>query len=397
MQQFNSTTASAAKTPDIPAVLPLRNWNEQRRPDSSCPVRAFLPKDVSAVAELFQRVFRQGGDAPRALEQYFEELFFEDPWRDPELASRVYFDSADRLAGFLAAMPLHMTHFGRPIRAVVPTAFMIDQPSSNPFAGIALLKEFLNGPQRLCLTDTASPLVRAMWIRIGGAPADAYSNDWWHVLRPASFSAFLVSRGAWFSGPFNGVGRSIDWLMKNIVRTPSSATSASERTHSHDVSEDEFIKHLGALTQHYALKPAWDEAGLLWRLRHADRRMGHGKFFRRVVLARDRVVGCYLYNAHCGKVARVLELIAKPGAYDLVYADVIRHADHLGAIAVRGRCKPELTSTLLKVRCFLTHRLSTLIHCQDKELIAAILSGNSWITGLAGDSWTRLFDDEFTE
>ena len=53
-------------------------------------IRPCLAEDIPAVADLFQKTFRNARrPAPPALQPVLRELFFEHPWQDPELPSRV--------------------------------------------------------------------------------------------------------------------------------------------------------------------------------------------------------------------------------------------------------------------------------------------------------------------
>jgi hypothetical protein len=357
-------------------------------------VRAFGPQDVPAVAGLFQRLFRDRRDDSPDLRAYFRELFLTAGRIDPELPSYVFIDQTGEVVGFVGVILLVMTLGGRAIRAAVPTSLMVKDPRRHPFAAMSLLRAFLNGPQQLSLTDTASPEVRALWLRLGGATADAYGMDWWRILRPAGFAACRIGGGR-LSPVLPALARAADQAFEAIAQSRSRFQIEPAPARSEDVADPALIGLFAALTDRIALKPDWTSDGLPWRLEHAARRAGHGALFRRVVFVRGKPVGCYLYNARDGEIARVIELVAQPSAYGVVLADLAAHARAAGAVALRGRTRPDLASALIQARCFYTHRLSALVHTREPEILAAVTSGNALLTGLSGDTWTRLFDDRF--
>src|SRR5687768_16089741 len=53
-------------------------------------IREFRRSDIPRVADLWMRAFRASDErAPQSLHAYFEEMFFETPWRDAQLPSLV--------------------------------------------------------------------------------------------------------------------------------------------------------------------------------------------------------------------------------------------------------------------------------------------------------------------
>src|SRR5262245_27600772 len=78
-------------------------------------IRACTPEDIPAVAELFQKTFRDPGKAaPASLQSYLLDLFLRHPWYEPELAPRVYVTDDGKIGGFIGILPLRMTFRGQP-------------------------------------------------------------------------------------------------------------------------------------------------------------------------------------------------------------------------------------------------------------------------------------------
>ena len=81
------------------------------------PIRPFVKSDIPQVVELFQKAFFNNGQARPSssiLSDYFEELFFHNPWAEEEsieegITSLVY-ETSDGAVIHKAAAPL-LTHY----------------------------------------------------------------------------------------------------------------------------------------------------------------------------------------------------------------------------------------------------------------------------------------------
>ena len=161
-------------------------------------IRPCLAEDIPAVADLFQKTFRNARrPPPPALQSVLRELFFEHPWQDPELPSRVS-EADGKLIGFIGVLPVHMSFRGRKLRAAVPSSIMVDDPQKHPLAGAKLMRAFLNGPQDLSFSEPISPLAQTMWEKAGGETAPSESMEWLRVLRPVGLAL------AFAAGPCRG-------------------------------------------------------------------------------------------------------------------------------------------------------------------------------------------------
>jgi hypothetical protein len=66
-----------------------------------------------------------------------------------------------------------------------------------------------------------------------------------------------------------------------------------------------------------------------------------------------------------------------------------------GLAGLRGRATPQLVNALLTRQCIFAHRGSTIVHTKDEELRQTLDTGRALITGLAGESWSRLVGHDF--
>ena len=370
--------------------------NVRVAPDTA-QVRTCTPDDMPAVAGLFQRTFRNARRAtPASLTAYLRELYFDHPWRDPALASKVFVtDGAVR--GFIGILPLRLAFRGATVRAAVAGSLMVENPQANPLAGARLFRAYLSGPQDMSLSDSANPVSRGMWERLGGKTAPSESMEWVRPFRP--FATALALGADFvpplrFARPLASIGDGLAGLFNRDLMRVHPAEAAA---HDAEVSDEEMIRLIPELVAAYAVRPAWDPATLRWILAHAADKNRHGPVVRRVVRGKDgRALGCYIYYGRRGGVAWVLQLLARPDAIGSVLDNLLANAFARGCVGVRGRSQARLLDALQRRHCLFFHRSATVVHSHDAELVAAVRTGEALVTGLAGDAWTRLIGDTFT-
>lgn len=360
-------------------------------------IRACRRDDVPAVADLFARVLlKQKGPAGGALADYFEQLVFAGPESDEDVRSRVFVDGNGEVRGFIGIWPRRMLLGGRSIQAAAAGSLMVDRPEQNPTAGARLLRTFLNGPQDLSFSETANEISQRMWEKAGGERLPASSLDWLRVLRPAGFAVSLASGAFRPAGLLRPVASGIDLILDRSGHNPLMPVSQSAGFTDAEATSEEIAALIPALSESYALHPDWEAPGLPFLLSHAESKERYGKLYRRIVYARNgQPGGCYLYYARAGGVAWVLQVLARPDAIGITLDSIFRHAAEIGCVGVRGRVEPELLDGLVTRRCLLFHVSATVIHARDKDLLTEVRRSRVLLTGLAGESWTRLIGGEF--
>jgi len=364
---------------------------------SNARIRECRPDDLPVVAALFQRILRHGEKCNLAtLESYLRDLFFEHPWQDPELTSRVRVSADGVVNGFVGVMPLSMTYRGAGIRAALIGSLMVDHPQQDPLAGARLLRSVLAGPQDLSLSESANSLAQRMWQRLGGSAAPAYSMDWARVLRPAQFGIVMLKAPAWLAGVLRPVGFTADTLLGAAKSRRFRLEPIDPRIERADISANELVALIRRFAARYELTPAWNDASLRWFLTHAARKDPFGELISRVVRARNGTpLGCYLYYGQPGGMAIVLQIFSGPENADTVVKSLLADVNDRGCAAVRGRSQPDLLYALLLNGCIFKHVASLTMHSRNAELLDAIRAGNALVTGLAGESWARLIHGQF--
>jgi hypothetical protein len=75
--------------------------------------------------------------------------------------------------------------------------------------------------------------------------------------------------------------------------------------------------------------------------------------------------------------------------------DLFAHAYEMGCSGIRGGGHPWLIPTLMSRKTIFYGRSFFVAQARDKSLLEPIRSGQALISGLAGESWTRLIGDRF--
>ncbi len=362
-------------------------------------VRDFERDDIDDVARLFQFTFR-GTHRPSAdLKAHLEQAFFAHPWAEPDIRSKVFIGPDGRPAGFVGVFPARLDLEGRPLRAALAGSMVVEDPKAHPLAGARLLRAVLSGPQDISLTETANQTALGMWQKAGYPLDTAYSMNWLRLLRPASAMLDIVARRAAPARlllPFGRIADRAAGLLRQVPFEPR--RSGQSRIQFTDVPLDAFRDALLALARHYPLHPRWDQASLDWFLRQAEAKRKFGYPEWRVGHSPNgNIAGAYAYFSRPGGIAWVLQALSVPGGEGDLVEDMFVHAYAMGASGMRGAAHPWLIPALMSRKTLFYGRTFYIAHARDPALLEPVRSGRALISGIAGESWTRLIGDRFDE
>lgn len=352
---------------------------------------------MAAIAALFQRTFRASdGPVPASLEAYLVAAYLEHPAYDPEVASRVHVDDSGRVTGFVGVFPSRFSFLGRDIRAAVAGTLMVEDPEREPLAGAKLLRSVTKGPQDITISETTNLISQRLWTPIGGRTVAAMSLDWLRPLRPFAALQSMAAEKQPSLALLAPLATVADWLGRAAARRVLATPPRDPRlVVDAGCTPAAFADAALQLSAPIALRPAWTRSDLEWLLAHAEHKARYGPLRCALVLRSGRLVGCFLYHGRPGGVGRVLQVLAAPKEFGAIVDCLFDDARSIGLSGLRGRCVPHLTEALLTRNCIFLHRASTVIHTADEELADAVQLGKGLITGLAGESWTRLVGDDF--
>jgi hypothetical protein len=363
-------------------------------------IRRFEEAHIPEVAALELKVFRRGrGRAGPALERYFAKVFFHNPWRDCALPSFVYLHRG-RVVAFIGVVARPMEFNGRRILVGVASQLMADTEAYRGFAGLALMKRFLEGPQELSITDGATEPAYAVWTAMGAKVARLYSLEWLRILRPARYLQGRLRQHP--KAAVRGMARWIFpgcWLADAALsKLPFQAVSPPvTELRGEPVGAGELLQCVEEIGWRDALKPCYDPASFQWLLDEAATARSRGEL--RTVVVRDpggTRAGWYVYYAKPGGVFIVLQIGAAARRMDKVLLALWRDAWAQGAVAVRGQVVPRhLLDFHLRHCTFHYLGNGVLVHSRDPQLMACVLQGEAALTRLDGEWWMRFADTDW--
>lgn len=353
-------------------------------------VRPFRREDVPAVVSLRPHAFRTSLQrSPEALARYFEQTFFDAPWRDDSLPSLVYEDRTGRVRGFIGVVPRRMRWRDTTIRMAVPTQFMV-HPEHRGMAGVELMRRFLLGPQDLALSDRGNESARVVWERLGGSTSLLLSLFWARPLQPARFGlarrarSRLVEHAIAVTGPLWGA---VDRLAAALSAPAVPRDPPAGRVEPLDPAWA--AAHLGEFLPAGTLQPVYDEPLMRRLIDEVAAKTKLGAL--QGVLVRDddgTPAGWFLYFANPRGVSQVVALVARPERGGDVIGHLVHRAAHEGATAVLGRMEPLLLPDLADARCrFDRDGPWMLAHARDPDLLAAVLGGQAFVSRLDSEWW----------
>lgn len=362
------------------------------------PVRAFEKADIPQVADMFQRLMLSDTPSRRklsttALPDYFDLMFFRNPWYDEELPSLVYQENNGNIIGFLGVVPRRMLLWDQPIRMALSFHFMVEPESRSSLAGVHLLKTFFSGPQDLSFTDGAGQVGRRVWEGVGGVAAPLYSMQWTRILRPSQHAIDLLGKRKMFS-PFIGALSPFSHLADAAAARmlPQHFPHADSQQPEEELDAQTILEYLPQFSKVEALQPAYDDHSLRWLLEEAAQMRSYGALQK--VLVRDakrEVAGWYMYYLNPGGTSTVLQIAGKKHSINDILDHLFDHARRRGVTALFGRIEPRFMREMSDKHCYFNCEGGwTLIHSNNNELLHVIQRGNAFLTNLEGE-WCLVF------
>ena len=367
-------------------------------------IRPFAASDAVEVAGLLVRAF-QNSDRPASasMASYLREVYLDAPWFDPEIASRVLVRADRRIAGFVGVSAMPMLLDGRRIRTAIISSLAVDPRIADPMTGPRLLRDVRSGPQDAILSDRSNAVAVVPLRSLGAEVFRGYSLDWLRILRPAGLGIETLARRfgplrlfAPLAAPFDNRALARGLKADDQRWTAPSRSRAAEAFTDREADLNELVALVPRFLAEFPLRPDWSAADLTVILSHAARKADLGDFASRVVLAPNgEPVGLFLTHLRRGRVAQILQIMAKKGREGIVIDRAIAHAAACGAVAIRGRAQPVLLDALMERRAIFLPDLTTVVQSRDAEVLRHFREGTAFFTGLAGENWMRLNGDRF--
>lgn len=354
-------------------------------------IRPFERGDLPAVVGMHRRVFGVPRGPQTPLPQDYAALFFDNPWFDPEIRSLVFEKPGAGIVGFVGVVARPMRFEARAIRIAVPTRFMQEPGRASPTIGAGLLRALLSGPQEATIVDGANEATRRLFASARAELVGAGSLHWQRPLRPAAWLRRRLDRRGGVAAVSARLARPLCAVADALIARGglNGFAAIASSTAGDGISAARLLPLIERAGGHKALRPVYDPSTLGWLLGQLER-MGRHRLLRGAVVCdgNGREVGWYLCYLQRGDEARVLQLVADPGAEERVLASALMNAREQGAILLRGRVHPDLIPALARHRCaFSAGSPWTLIHSALPELRAALQRGDALFSSLEGEWW----------
>lgn len=356
------------------------------------PVRPLTENDIPQVADLYWRILRERNVArPPNVEAFLQELYFKNPWLDPDIPSLVY-DDKGKTVGFLGVIPRKMCYEGKPVRIAYGGNFAVHPDFRTTLAGLHLLRTYMAGPQDLSQTDSANDTSRALLERLGFTTILPYSVHWVRLLRPARCATYAISRVT-----ENALGGLLEFATRPFcnladhfaTKLSSSPFRQNESSlHGMDLEVETLLKCLTDFRQGYSLWPDYDESSLTWLLRFMQKMKGRDEDLRKVVLREDsgKIVGWYIYYRTPNRFGDVVQLGGEKKRIKDILDHIFYDAWSSGLIGMHGTIERQFMADFSEKNCFFTCRGGwTVSYSRKPQLLQRLNSGDAFLSRLDGE------------
>lgn len=355
-------------------------------------LRPFAESDIAPVADLIWKVLHgHQGAAPSSLRVHLQDLFFQNPWLDEGIVSRVFENSEGKLVGFFGAVPRRMSVQGKPIRLAFGSNFVVDPESRTTMMAIQLVKAFMKGSQDVSITDSANDMSRQLLRSLGFQVVPIYSLQWARPLRPSRYAVNALVRAKKnavvrtvgnIASPFCGIADSLAAKM-GLSPFAHSAPEVADR----ELDTATLLTCLETIPSKQWLLPEYDQNALNWIFDFIAKRKVFGELRKAAVHNKEgKLVGWYIYSLNPGGVGEVLQIGAESPAVGTVLDHLFYDAWKRGLIGIHGRMEPQFMQDLTSKGCFFfRHGSWTLAHSAKPELLAPFHSGSAFFSRLDGE------------
>lgn len=353
-------------------------------------IRALERADLPAVCTLFEQVMGSGERAPAPqLTAYFERIFLDDPWGDPQLPSLVYDSPDGEIVGFIGSSTRRMRVDGRPIRMVCSSNLVAHPDWRARGVGALLLRQLLGGPQDLTIADRSNDSSRKLWMGLGGQELVHASVGWYRILRPGATMGALMDlrgRGGVLRHGARVAAAPLDAVSRRLPKLGTALAPTEPDGDVEPLTAEALLDQMSSIGRHLRLHPEYDAEYLGWVFAEVHALRSQGRLVARLVRgAHGRVLGWFLYLLPDRGVAHVLQ-VGVPGTDpDVVLDHLFWQAYSDGAAAVHGRLDPVTAGLLGRPGVVIRKSARVLVHSEDPTVLALLGSTKSLLSHLDGE------------
>lgn len=325
------------------------------------------------------------------FEEYFQRVFFHNPWVDSSSEPLVCAEDHRGVVGFLGIVPRPMSMNGKSIQAAFGSSHVVHPESRSTLAGLKLLAAFMDGKQDLVMADTANRLTQRLWAVVGGSSSAAYGMKWVPLLRPGLYALHMMSRPG-KSGLSGACGHACQILSKTMEAAATRSSLGRLRRAPNGITEEDLEVDtllrscLLDSSAPYSLRPEYNRESLSWLLDFMTQMKAYGNL-RRVALrdATRRLIGWFIYYVKRGGISEVVQMGAAKDHTKTVIEYLFRDARNRGAIGAHGRLEIRHAQELFEARCFFWGTTPFLFRARAPELARLVQQGRAFLSRLDGE------------
>jgi len=354
-------------------------------------VRPLAEPDLPQVANLYSAHMRRNGAASPALVALFRELYFANPFTDPDFPSLVYDVPEDGVVGFIGGNVRRMSVCGRPIRVLFGGNLVVHPDYRAGLAAPRLLSSFMSTNYDLAMTDSANDISKRILNRMGYNVIPALNIHWRRPLRPVQYGIYGASVAANSSvlgkmlraaQPFCRV---VDNLGARIASNPFRQTEP--RLQGAPLDLKTLLHCIVEFRKGYSMWAEYNCDSMGWLIDFMERQTFRGAL-RRIVLRDEtnRIVGWYIYYSRPGAVGQVVQIGGDPNFTKDILDHLFWDAQEQGITGLHGVVDSRRTLDFSDKGCFFTCRGGwTVAVTKDAELMRLLERGDAFLSRLDGE------------
>ncbi|HZQ95668.1 MAG TPA: hypothetical protein VFA67_11705 [Candidatus Sulfotelmatobacter sp.] len=333
---------------------------------------------------------RRQGSAPPALLSFFRELYFTNPFSDPDIPSLVYESQEHGVVGFLGGSVRRMSFRGQPIRVIFGGNLVVHPDYRSGLAAPRIISSFLGTQHDLSLTDSANDISRRILEKMGML-VPALNYHWRRPLRPGHYALYGLchSTGPLFSASLKFAAKPLCSLADSMAAKLSASPfrQLNPRLAGTEPDIETLLQCFVEFRKGYSLWPEYDSRSLQWLLNFMERRPARGQLRKMVLRNEDqKIVGWYIYYVKPGAVGEVVQIGGDPkytkDLLDHLFADAWQH----GVIALHGVVDSRRLPDFSDKGCFFTCRGGWAVaRTGNTELLKTLERGDACLSRLDGE------------
>ena len=357
--------------------------------EAATKVRPAEPADVAQIADLFASVFRSRSTPDTAdLNTYLTQLMFSHPNYTPENGSIVSVDGAGKVKSSLVIVPMTYRIADETVTARLACSFMAAD-DANPRSIAALIFQLRPRAHQISFSDSAAPVSVSHLKAIGGIELPIQGLRWYKIFKPIPSVASYVRHRVSQKYPTR--------LRPGALPTPVNiaGTTLPSGYSAGPAEVGVYAEYANRLLSGYTVAPIYTAEHLNWTIDASGDVPGHGRLMLAQVQDENGdLCGIFSFIGASGAEAQILDLLWQTGKQAAVVETVFASLKEAGFAFVSAQLRPEIIPALSKQKgIWYRHVTGVSAASKSPAFKQAMQSGQAYIGGVAGESWSRLVHD----